>query len=1047
MAGYDAEIRISTKIDNSQFYKGAEEVKKKVEHLEKQTKRTELSLGWNEQEAKRVEEQIDRILAKKKKLSQEPATSTDNPYLSREVDFDWEKNAQEMSRINAEIESFAVKAEQTGDKAAQADEHINQLRVDVEEYAGALKELENAGQYFGDADYDRIYLAWQNAKDAVKEYAAELNKQTARGQAEEAEKSARAMEKEAEAQRRIEEAAERNLQKENAKIEKEAQVQAKLQAQETAQRELQSIKQQAVVSDQNLVDLMEKQKRITEKITQLKKAGVTDGYAEYDGLQKELSQVNGQIRGARDGFSKVAKSSKKTFDVIHKGAKKSNGLLSTLKSRLKGITLSLLVFNWITKGFNAMVSNMKEGYKNLVQYSKKYNDSMSALMSAGTQLKNSFATAFAPLIELVMPYLLKFVSLLTDAANRVAQFTAALTGAKTWTKAIAVQQDYAGSLNGTADAANRAVKALAGFDELNVLGKQNETASGGGLKPSDMFTELEISNEAAKAADALIAQFDKLKAAVKPFTDAIKELWEGGLSKLGNFAWTGLKDFYNEFLVPLGTWAFGTENEGFTRLVNIINEDLNRIPWDTVNKNLKEFWTAVEPYAEQFGEGLIDFFEDVANVATDIFIFLFGEDGALVWMTDWLNGNDPEKARDWGYALGILATAIAGFVIASDIVNVIAKASELLKVLGGLEGIGKIVLTVTVAYTGFEVGKELGKLLFPKSDEFYDNFTWFGEDGFFDTIKNTDLLTLTNSLDAMLTDLQNNDLYRLITGTFIFPKKKTSQEIQDEFKELSNGIENWWDEDVAPWFMEETWVNLGENIKLGLSSKWTEFSEWWSGTGIPTWWSENVEPWFSKETWSQQWDSVKSTASTMWTKLRTWWDNSAIGKWWTESVEPWFSLSQWEGVLQNVPKAFKNAFEAAVEFITNIIEDLFGWIGDKFSLFNTELSQTDKGKYKISLNERSSISKSLNFPLLADGAVIQGGRPFAAILGDQRVGQTNVEAPLRTIQEALQNVINKNGNSNEINLNVYLDGNEVYKSVVKRDQMYCKQTGHSAFLF
>ena len=86
-------------------------------------------------------------------------------------------------------------------------------------------------------------------------------------------------------------------------------------------------------------------------------------------------------------------------------------------------------------------------------------------------------------------------------------------------------------------------------------------------------------------------------------------------------------------------------------------------------------------------------------------------------------------------------------------------------------------------------------------------------------------------------------------------------------------------------------------------------------------------------------------------------------------------------------------------------------------------------------------------PMLADGAVIQGGRPFAAILGDQRYGQTNIEAPLATIQDALQNVMDQNGGNGEINLTVNLDGEVVYKDVVRRDMVYRKQTGNSAFIY
>lgn len=54
--------------------------------------------------------------------------------------------------------------------------------------------------------------------------------------------------------------------------------------------------------------------------------------------------------------------------------------------------------------------------------------------------------------------------------------------------------------------------------------------------------------------------------------------------------------------------------------------------------------------------------------------------------------------------------------------------------------------------------------------------------------------------------------------------------------------------------------------------------------------------------------------------------------------------------------------------------------------------------------DSSSIVTSGDVPFLAKGAVIPPNAPFMAVLGDQRRG-TNVEAPLSTIQEAVESVI------------------------------------------
>ena len=46
-------------------------------------------------------------------------------------------------------------------------------------------------------------------------------------------------------------------------------------------------------------------------------------------------------------------------------------------------------------------------------------------------------------------------------------------------------------------------------------------------------------------------------------------------------------------------------------------------------------------------------------------------------------------------------------------------------------------------------------------------------------------------------------------------------------------------------------------------------------------------------------------------------------------------------------------------------------------------------------------------PYLAKGAVFRGGEPFLAVVNDQKRGQTNIEAPLKTIQEAVRIELDK----------------------------------------
>lgn len=83
----------------------------------------------------------------------------------------------------------------------------------------------------------------------------------------------------------------------------------------------------------------------------------------------------------------------------------------------------------------------------------------------------------------------------------------------------------------------------------------------------------------------------------------------------------------------------------------------------------------------------------------------------------------------------------------------------------------------------------------------------------------------------------------------------------------------------------------------------------------------------------------------------------------------------------------------------------------------------------------------LDIPHLAQGSVIPPNRQFLAMLGDQRHG-TNVEAPLKTIEQALENVINRLGRSGgNAPIILQLDGKQIAKVVWSESDKRYKQTG------
>lgn len=284
----------------------------------------------------------------------------------------------------------------------------------------------------------------------------------------------------------------------------------------------------------------------------------------YDGVKDSIdsysnSANNSATKNAAANASKLEKSNEKIADSGKKAANSlketgsaagnaKNGIMTLLKYGL-GIR-SLFVL------FNKLRSAVVAGMSNLAQESGSTNSAISMLWGSLERLKNSLATAFAPILTAIAPILSKFIDMLSTAATYVSMFFSMLSGQKTYTRALSVQKDYAASLSDTAssaedvadatndaaDAADAAAEAtekyLSPLDDLNKMDSKSDSGSGGGGGKSPgaggggggtgsapMFTEEQIPNAFL---DNLQKVFDLLK--------KIKDLFMSGF-------WDGLGDY------------------------------------------------------------------------------------------------------------------------------------------------------------------------------------------------------------------------------------------------------------------------------------------------------------------------------------------------------------------------------------------------------------------------------------------------------------------------------------------------------------------------
>lgn len=273
-------------------------------------------------------------------------------------------------------------------------------------------------------------------------------------------------------------------------------------------------------------NLQDEVDRYKDALYYAEKAGYGLGDAPYDkalaGLQrakKAMQDYKKNLLGVDNEQKKASKSGSKLNKSLKGTEKASRGARIGLGRMLA----TSILFSTVFRAISAVTGGLKEGMDNLAQYSDDTNKALSILMSSMTQLKNSFGTAFSPLVEYAAPALAQFINLLSQAVTWTAQLLAALTGKDTFVKAVKVQQDYADSLdktkNETKDAAKETEKAMAPFDKLiQITTGKKKKEDKNELKPEDMFTTEEVSNDIKLQAEAIKDTLGKL-------FDPLKESW------------------------------------------------------------------------------------------------------------------------------------------------------------------------------------------------------------------------------------------------------------------------------------------------------------------------------------------------------------------------------------------------------------------------------------------------------------------------------------------------------------------------------------------
>lgn len=162
----------------------------------------------------------------------------------------------------------------------------------------------------------------------------------------------------------------------------------------------------------------------------------------------------------------------------------------------------------------------------------------------------------------------------------------------------------------------------------------------------------------------------------------------------------------------------------------------------------------------------------------------------------------------------------------------------------------------------------------------------------------------------------------------------------------------------------------------------------------------------------------------------------------------------WDGfadVVQGVADIIKgiiNAIIGTVEGVANAVVAAINTMIRAINTINFTVPDWIPGVGGNSVGFNIPEISKVSIPRLADGAVIRGGDPFMAVLGDQQHGQTNIETPLPTMVQAFKRAMAESGGaSGDINVKVYIGEKDVTQMVKTEADRYFKRTGRSLFAY
>lgn len=342
-----------------------------------------------------------------------------------------------------------------------------------------------------------------------------------------------------------------------------------------------------------------------------------------------LAAVVALVKVLKKAISDTKKELEDISKFLSKGLQKSlNGALGTVTALGKAflglypttLKLTVKLLSMFVSGIKSLQGTITEGLKPIAQWNNglnKTNTALSNLTSSLEYVKSSLSTAFAPIITVIEPLLTRFLNLLAEAITLVGMFTAKLSGATSFQKAIRQQKDYAKSLEGVGSAADEAKQKLASYDKLQVISQDKSSGSGAGMNFEEVsLQDFELPEWLTNLYDLGVKAGTKLR-------DLLNNIpWEK-VQKGAKNAANGIADFLNGMtsVANLGDSVGNALGSVVNTLTTFINTLLTGVNFGQIGKQLKDMLTNFLKTTDFKDVGKI--FSNLVNSISDFLINLF----------------------------------------------------------------------------------------------------------------------------------------------------------------------------------------------------------------------------------------------------------------------------------------------------------------------------------------------------------------------------------------------------------------------------------------